>query len=314
MAKGISMKIAIMGAGALGGYFGGRLSVAGVDVTLIARGAHLRAIQTDGLYIDSPNGDVHLTGIAATDDPATVGTVDYVLVFVKNYDLDAALIQARPMIGADTCIATFQNGISAPTVAAGIYGDDRVLGGAAWIPGYIEAPGRIKHTDTKDTLSFGALSPAGKTYEQPLFDALTLAGTHPRIEPDIEAALWSKFVLLAATSAVTTLTRLTIGEVNDHEKTKALMRRAIEEASAVALAVCPNLPPDLADQQFAYYEHIDGQVRASMCTDLLNGKRLELDWFSGEILRQAEKHKLATPVHEVALAALWPYRDGPLAL
>lgn len=305
------MRIAILGAGALGAYFGARLHAAGIKVALIARGAHLEAIRQHGLYVDSPKGDLHLTDIVATDNPAETGVVDYVLAFVKNYDLAQALQQAQPMIGENTCIATFQNGITAPSVAAEMFGADRVLGGAAWIPGYISEPGRIKHTDTKDTLTFGALNAEGRRFEPPLFDALTAAGTRPEISDDIEAALWMKFVMLAATSAVSALTRLTFGEVNQHPKTKDLMLQAIHEAAEVALSVRPDLPQDLAAQQMGYYENINGQVRASMCTDLLNGKRLELDWFSGQIVRLGQEHGIATPVHQVALAALWPYRDGP---
>jgi len=305
------MRIAILGAGALGAYFGARLHAAGIEVALIARGAHLEAIRHDGLYVDSPNGDLHLTDILATDDPSEIGVVDYVLVFVKNYDLEQALQQARPMIGPSTCVATFQNGITAPHVAANMFGADQVLGGAAWIPGYISAHGRIKHTDTKDTLTFGALSAEGRRFEQPLFDSLKTAGTRPEISEEIEAALWTKFVMLAATSAVSALTRLTFGEVNQHPKTKQLMLRAITEAADVALSVRPDLPQDLAAQQMGYYENMNGQVRASMCTDLINGKRLELEWFSGQIVRLGQERGVATPVHEVALAALWPYRNGP---
>ena len=306
------MRIAIMGAGALGAYFGARLFDAGYDVTLIARGAHLDAIVSDGLYVDSPNGKLHLKDIPATDDPTKVGVVDCILFFVKNYDLDAALEQASPMIGPDTFAATFQNGITAPNVAANVLGGDRVLGGAAWIPGYIEAPGRIKHTDTKDTLSFGALTDEGRKNEQPLFAALTAAGTHPAISEDIEAALWTKFVMLGATSAVSALTRLTFGQINEVAETKDLMHRAILEVTNVARAVRPDLPGDLADQQWAFYLGIDGQVQASMCTDLMNGKPLELDWFSGEICRQGKKHNVPTPVHDTALAALLPYRNGAI--
>lgn len=307
------MRIAIMGAGALGAYFGARLADSGLDVTLIARGAHLEAIQNDGLFIESPNGDLHLKDIAATDDPSKVGHVDAVLFFVKNYDLEGALEQARRMIGRDTFIATFQNGITAPDVAARYFGRDKVLGGAAWTPGYISAPGRIKHTDTKDTLAFGALTEAGKVHEQVLFDLLTRAKTRPAISENIETALWTKFVMLGATSAVSALTRLTFGEINQEPLTHELMHRAMREAADVARAVLPELPADLGDQQIAFYEGIDGQVRASMCTDLLNGKRLELDWFSGEIVRRAMDHGVSTPVHETALAALWPYRNGALS-
>ncbi len=299
-----------MGAGALGAYFGARMHESGFDVTLIARGAHLDAIQRDGLFVDSPNGDLHLTDIKATDAPEDVGVVDCVLFFVKNYDLDDALKQTAPMVGDQSFVAAFQNGVTAPSVAAKAYGEDRVLGGAAWIPGYIEAPGRIKHTDTKDTLSFGALSPEGRVHEQRLFDVLKKAGTRPAIADDIELALWSKFVMLAATSAVSTLTRLTFGEINQVPEAFELMRRSTMEAAEVARAACPDLPVSLGQDQFDFYTNINGQVRASMCTDLLNGKKLELDWFSGEIVRHGKMYGISTPVHEIALAALAPYRNG----
>ena len=304
------MRIAIMGAGALGAYFGARLHQAGYDVTLIARGAHLKAIQSEGLFVDSPNGNAHLKNIKATDTPSDVGVADCVLVFVKNYDLEDALVQASPMIGPSSFVATFQNGITAPKLAAQHFGEERVLGGTAWIPGYIDAPGRIVHTDTKDTLAFGALSPEGRKFEQTLFDALTAAATTPSIAEDIEAALWTKFVMLAATSAVSTLTRLTFGEINEHSKTLDLMHQAIGEAAKVAQAACPSLPMDLAERQLEFYRSIDGRVRASMCTDILNGKPLELEWFSGEIVSHAQKHGISTPLHEITLGALWPYRNG----
>ncbi len=307
------MRIAIMGAGALGAYFGARLFDAGYDVTLIARGAHLNAIRTDGLFVDSPNGNLHLADIPATDDPSQVGHVDCLLFFVKNYDLDGALEQAALMIGPDTFVATFQNGITAPHVAAKALGAERVLGGAAWIPGYIEAPGRIKHTDTNDTLSFGALVDQGRVHEKKLLKALKDAGTRPAVAETIEDALWAKFVMLAATSAVSTLTRLTFGEIRDEPKTKALMHQSLLEAAKVARAVRPDLPDDLAEKQFEFFLGMGDQVRASMCTDFLNGKRLELDWFSGEIVRRGKEHSIATPVHEVTVAALWPYRNGALS-
>ena len=304
------MKIAIIGAGALGAYFGARLHQAGHKVSFVARGAHLIAMQKTGLYIDSPNGDAHFNDIHATDDCDSIGHAEAVLFFVKNYDLEGALQQARPLVGPNSFVATFQNGISAPHVAAGVFGADRVLGGAAWTPGYISEPGRIKHTDTKDTLSFGALTNAGRLHAQTLKQALLDAKTRPEIVTDIEDALWTKFVLLGATSAISALTRLTFGQINADPITCDLMKRAIFEVANVARAVRPNLPDDLGAQQLAYYKAINGQVRASMSTDILAGKRLELDWFSGEIVRQGQRLGVPTPVHDVALAALWPYRNG----
>ncbi|MBD3677002.1 MAG: 2-dehydropantoate 2-reductase [Rhodobacteraceae bacterium] len=304
------MRFAVMGAGALGAYFGGRLAAAGYDVTLIARGAHLEALRRDGLRIESPRGDLHLPNIAATDDPNSVGEVDSILFFVKNYDVRTAAEALRPMLGGDTFVATFQNGVTAPGEVAEVIGKERVIGGVARIPAEVSAPGMIKHTDPADTLLIGEMEGPVTDRARALHEALVKAGTRPEISEDIEAALWQKFVLLSATSAITCLTRLNFGQIAAHPGTADLMRQAMEETAAVARALRPDLPADMAEVQYQAYRSMDGGVRSSMYTDLAAGKRLELDWISGEVVRRGEALGVETPLHRIVLAALSPYAQG----
>lgn len=304
------MHIAIMGAGALGGYFGGRLAAAGHQVDLIARGAHLAAIRAHGLRIESPKGDLHVPGIRATDDPADVGPVDAVLFFVKNYDVEQAAAALAPMLGADTFVVTFQNGVSAPDRVADIIGQGRVVPGVARIPAAVRAPGIIEHRAAMDTLIFGETDGVISARCEQLAAALRDAGTDPVVSTDILAELWGKFVLQSATSAITAMTRLTFGQVRAVPETATLLRRAMQETADVGRAIHPAFAPDMAAQQYAAFEAMPGNVKASMQDDLLRGKRLELPWISGDVVRLGRAHGVATPVHEVAYGVLLPFVDG----
>lgn len=306
------MRIAIMGAGALGGYFGARLAGAGADVTLIARGAHLRAMQADGLRVISPKGDgfVPPETLQASGDPGAIGPVDLVLLFVKLPDVAGALAAMAPMMGAATRIATFQNGVSAPAMAAEAYGAGRVIPGVARIPAVISAPGVIQHRSGDDPLAFGPLAPESGPHAEALLAAFRAAHVSAEIAPDIEVALWEKFVMQSATAAVTCLTRLDFGGVRAHAASADLMRRAMEETAAVGRAECSRLAPDVAARQYQAFEAMPGGVKASMLDDIEAGKPLELDWISGEVVRLGRKHGIATPVHEVAMGALGPYAEG----
>ena len=304
------MRIAIMGAGALGGYFGARLAASGADVWLIARGAHLAAMQAKGLHLHSPNGDLFLPHVQATDDPAQVGPVDAVLCFVKTYDLAEAAHQMQPLLGPDTVVATFQNGVSAPGIVAKVVGADRVLPGVARIPAEIASPGVIHHTGPGDRLIFGGQGARLERAAARLHGALNKAGTDPVLSKDIERELWDKFVLQSATSAVTSLTRLTFGQICAEPQTEALVRRAMDETATVARAVHPRFPADMVTAQVDAFHGLGGTATSSMANDLLRGRKLELEWISGEVVRLGRLHQVPTPVHQVALAALWPYRNG----
>lgn len=306
------MKIAVMGAGALGGYFGGRLAQAGHEVTLIARGAHLEAIQANGLKIHSPKGDAHLRGIRATGDPATVGPVDLVLFMVKNIDVESAGDAIRPMLGPETTVVTCQNGITAWERLAAIIGQQHVLPGVARIPGAITAPGEITHHAPFDMLSFG--EPGGGTSPrcEALRDALAEAGTTPVLQDNILHDLWTKFCGQSTLASMTTLTGLDIGPLRANPASRDLFFAAIEEAYAVARAALPDIPEDTVATVRDFILNLPDHMHASMLDDLRNGKPLEHEYLSGDLVRIGAEHGVPTPIHSVLYAALKPIAD-PLA-
>lgn len=306
------MRIAIMGAGALGSYFGARLAASGADVALIGRGTHLDAMRADGLWVESPKGDWH-GRVTATDDPAKVGPVDCILLFVKTYDVAQACADMAPMIGPNTFIVPFQNGVTAPALVAQICGAGRVVPGLARIPAGIKTPGVVDHRSDVDTLVFGPLDPRDKasvSNAEALHKTLVAAGTTPQISADITRDLWEKFTLQSATSAICALTRADFGTILSNPQTAALIKRAMEETAAVGRSEHPDFPPDMAARQMEALKAFPGTVRASMLDDLERGKRLELPDISGEVARLGRKHAIATPVHDVALGALSLYAQG----
>ncbi|MFQ5622262.1 MAG: 2-dehydropantoate 2-reductase [Paracoccaceae bacterium] len=305
------MRIAIMGAGALGGYFGGRLAAAGFDVTFIARGAHLAAMKTTGLKIESPRGNLCLPQVNATDDPCEVGPVDHVLFLVKNYDVEPAAHAIAPMLGPETAVAAFQNGVSAAERLGAVIGAERVIGGVARIPADVRKPGVIRHSSAHHELVFGEFGAPASERCLHLRDALRASGVDAEVAPDIVTLLWEKFVMLSALSAVTALSRLDIGPIRNNPMSTALLRAAAEECAAVGRAVHPALDADIAERQCRFLDTMPGNVHASMLDDLERGKRLELNYLSGDIVRLGREHGIPTPVHYVAQSALQPYVDGP---
>ena len=303
------MRIAVMGAGALGGYFGGRLSQAGHDVWLIARGAHLEALRSDGLRIISPRGDAHLTDIGVTGDPEDVGEVDVVLFMVKNRDVENAAEAIKPMLGAETFVVTCQNGITAWERLGAIIGRERVIPGVARIPGEITRPGVITHTAPFDSLSFAEPDGAPSDRTQRLFEALQDAGTSPVIVDNILHDLWTKFCGQSTLASLTTITGLDIGPLRETPETAALFRDAIQEAHNVAKAVVPDLPDNLTDVNWEWVHNLPEHMHASMLDDLRNGKPIELEYLSGDVVRLGREHSVPTPIHRTLYAALKPIAD-----
>lgn len=202
------MKIAVMGAGALGGYFGGRLAAAGADVSFIARGAHLEALRSNGLKIESPLGDLHLPKVNATSDPADVGPVDMVLFLVKLYDTEEAARAIAPLLGPETSIVTFQNGVNSSERIGRIAGEGRIIPGIAVIPADVRAPGIVRHSGPFARLVFGEPDGSESTRCKALLDLLKSAGIDAEAVANIQVRVWEKFIKLSTLSAITTLTRL----------------------------------------------------------------------------------------------------------
>jgi len=303
------MKIAVLGAGGVGGYFGARLAAAGEEVHFVARGAHLDAMINDGLVVNSALGDIHLKPVQATDDPASIGPVDLIVVAVKLYDTEAVLPACQVMLGPDTSIVSFQNGISAArdlTVA----GAERVYGGVTYILSTIGAPGVIDHVGTIARLIIGELDGQPSARTDAFRTACEGAGIDILVSGNITGEIWSKFTFLAALSGVTTLLRMPVGRIRADDDTRAFFRAAVDEAVAVARACCVALPGDAVDRHMATFDNLDAEFTSSMLYDLEHGNRLELSWLSGTIVDHGRREGVPTPVHKAIYAALKLHADG----
>jgi len=303
------MKIAIFGSGGVGGYFGGRLAAAGEDVTFLARGAHLNAMQRDGLYIESPQGAVHLPKVQATDRPQAIGPVDVVLFTVKLYDVDASAATLAPLIGPDTVVITLQNGVDAMDMVAKHAGAAHVAGGAAYIVAVIDQPGHIRHTIAQQ-LVFGERDGRRSDRLIAFEDAGKRAGFQAKATEDVQAALWTKFVRLATWSGMTTATRSPMGVIRDTPETFALMVAAIEEVIAVGRAHGVKLPADLMDTTLTMIQNFPAASKSSMLEDFERGNRLELPWLSGAVVRLGREAGVPTPIHQFITAILTPFVNG----
>jgi 2-dehydropantoate 2-reductase len=304
------MRIAVMGTGAVGGYFGGRLAAAGEDVTFIARGAHLEALRQRGLAIHSALGDAAIAPCQASDDAAAIGLVDLVIFTVKLYDTEAAAEAIRPLIGPETGVVTFQNGITGSEVLARRLGAEHVLGGVAKIAAVIAEPGVIRHTGTMAELMFGELDGTSSARVATLGAALEAAGVQHTASADIRREIWDKMVFLSTFAGLTSLIRLPIGPIRSDPETRGLLRDGLAEALAVAHAAGAGLPEDLVDQILERIDRLPYEMKSSMLQDLEGGRRLELAWLSGTLARMGRDLGIATPVHASIAAALKLHAEG----
>lgn len=303
------MRIAIVGSGGLGGYFGGRLAAAGADVVFFARGAHLEALRANGLRIESPKGNVHLPRVTATDDPASVGTVDAAFFAVKLYDTDSAMPLLGPLIRDDTVVIPFQNGVESIDMLSRAVGRPHVAGGTAYVHASIAEPGVIRHV-ALDRLIFGELNGTRSARLERLLDLCLDAGVSPTLSERIEVDIWSKFVHLSAMSGMTTVTRCTIGEIRDDPDLFAMWQAAAAESMAVARAKGIDLPAGLVDELTALVRQLPAESRSSMLADLEHHRRLELPWLSGAVVRMGRALGVDTPVHRFIATVLRPHVDG----
>ena len=304
------MKIAVMGAGGVGGYFGAKLAASGEEVHFIARGAHLEAMRRDGLRVHSANGDVLIKPVKARNDPAAVGPVDLVLIAVKLWSTGDALRDAKPMVGPGTAVVSFQNGVVAVDDIAKAFGKERTLGGVANIAAVIEKPGVIRHTGTMAILTAGELEGKASARVKAFVDACIKAGIQARSSDDIRKTIWEKYVFLVAASAMTTLTRLPLGAVREDPDTRALTRQIMSEVVAVGKAKGVHLESDMPDKLLERLDTMPREMVASMLGDLERGNRLELPWLSGGVAEMGKDLGIATPANGFVLAALKHYING----
>jgi len=303
------VRIAIFGSGGVGGYFGGRLAAAGEDVTFLARGAHLTALQRDGLRITSPLGDVHVARVQAADRPQAVGPVDVVLFTVKMYDVDASAATLAPLIGPDTVVIALQNGVDAMEMVSRHVGAHHVAGGAAYIVAVIDEPGHIRHTIAQQ-LVFGERD-GRKSERLVAFEQAGIrAGFQARVSTNVDVDLWVKFVRLATWSGVTTATRSPMGVVRDTPETYELMMAAIEEVIAVGKAKGIAFPADLMEGTISIIKNFPPNSKSSMLEDIERGRRLELPWLSGAVVRIGKEVGVPTPIHQFITTVLTPFVNG----
>ena len=304
------MRIAVVGAGGTGGYFGGLLARAGDDVTFIARGAHLETLRARGLTLESSLAGTFTVPVQATDDPRGVGPVDLILFCVKTYDTDAAAASVRPLIQPETTLLSLQNGVDNEERIARLSGHPSGVGGVAYVVSAIKAPGLVAQTAGPGKIVLGELGGGESARTERLRDALQRAGIAAEVHPDIRAVLWQKSLFICAFSGVTALTRLPIGTVLADPATRALFRGTSEEVEAIARAIGIGLPDDCVEQALATASAVEPWGRGSLYGDLAGGRRLELEGLNGEVVRRGGELGIETPLNFAIYAALRPYVDG----
>lgn len=300
------MRIAVFGVGGVGGYFGGRLAQAGHEVALIARGAHLEAIRSDGLRIASPRGDALIRPAIATSDPAEVGPVDLVLVGVKSWQMAEAARAMGPLIGPETAALPLLNGVEASDILAAALGPGHALGGLCRIIAMIAGPGQIRHAGLEPTVLFGELDNRRTPRVEQMLAAFTEAGVQAQIPADIQVAIWEKFMLIAAWSSIGAVTRVPVGAWRSLPETRALAEQALAETVALAHARGVNLSPTKIAASLAFFDAAPSGGTASMQRDIADGRPSELDDLGGAVVRLAAAAGVATPIHKTLYAALLP--------
>lgn len=301
------MRIAIFGSGGVGGYFGGRLAEAGETVSFIARGPHLAAMRERGLRVASIAGDFTITPVTVTDDPATIGPVDAVLLAVKAWQISEAARAMGPLIGPDTMVVPLENGVEAPEELTAVLGAGHALGGLCRILAYLTGPGEIRHAAIEPSVSFGELDGRVSERATALLGAFERAkGVKADIPEDIRAAMWSKFLFIAPVSGLGAVTRMPIGVTRSMPETRRMLVEALEEIVLLAGALGVSLPADAVQKTLAFTDAIPPDGTSSMQRDMMEGRPSELEAQVGAVVRLAERAGIDVPVHKFFLAALLP--------
>ncbi|MBI3741355.1 MAG: 2-dehydropantoate 2-reductase [Chloroflexi bacterium] len=298
------MKIAVMAAGGIGGYFGGLLAKNGNDVTFIARGEHLRAMRAQGLRVKSIDAEFSIQPARATDDPSHVGVVDWIIFAVKTYDTESAARAIQPMVGEQTTVVTFQNGVDAYDQIGAVTGKDKVIAAPVQIESFIAAPGVIAQTSSFRSVSVGEMNGAITPRVEWLVEQLKRNKVDASASDQMPAPLWTKLLFLASFSGLTTLARTEGATLLKSANAQIVLRAAMQEVYAVARAYNVNLAPDLVEQRMKFALNVPPGMTSSMHKDLLAGKRLEIDALSGAVVLLGAAKNIATPVHQTIYAAL----------
>jgi 2-dehydropantoate 2-reductase len=300
------MRIAVFGAGGVGGYFGGRLALAGEELVFIARGENLRLLQSQGLQVDSIKGDFVVKPVQATDNPRRVGEVDFVLVAVKGWQVPEAALVMQPMVGPHTGVVPLGNGVEAPAQLAAALGSEPVLGGLCRISAFIAEPGHIRHVGLEPFVAFGELDNRSTTRVEALRQAFERAGVMVSVPPDIRVAMWEKFVFIVAVSGVGAVARAPVGALRSLPETRQLLERAVQEAVAMGRARKIALPEDAAARTMTVIDSLEPSVIPSMQRDIVEGRPSELGSQNGAVVRMGLELGIPTPTHRFIYHSLLP--------
>ena len=303
------MRIAAMGAGGVGGYFGARLQQARHDVVFFARGKHLAVLKDKGLTLKSPLGAAQLK-VQVFADPAETAPVDVVMFAVKLWDTESAAERLRPIVGPRTIVIPFQNGVESVDRLKKVLPEESILGGSAYIATRIAAPGVIEHIGTMAGLEFGALHSSQRAAAEAFLAACQGAGINAKMSEDIVRVIWQKFIFLVGLSGATALARVPLGTVRSDPELAWLFEQAMRETWRLARARGVAVPDDFVDGRLAFAQTLPAEMRASMAHDLEAGGKLEAPWLCGAVARMSAQAGLEAPVNRAIYAALKPYVDG----
>jgi 2-dehydropantoate 2-reductase len=300
------MRIAIYGAGGVGGYYGGRLAQSGHDVTFIARGDHLRAIQQRGLSVTSPRGDFTIRPAQATADPLAVGPVELVIVGIKTWQVPAAAVAMRPLVGPLTMVLPLQNGVEAADQIVAELGPEPVLGGVTRIFSAVVGPGEIHDRGGPANIVFGELDGPVRPRTERLLAVLTGAGIAAEITTDVRRTLWEKFLFVVSLGAVGAVSRAPVGALRSLPETREMLETCMGEIAAVAQARGITLAEGLIGANMAFLDGLPAEADSSLQRDVIAGRPSELDAWSGAVVRFGRAAGVPTPTHEVIYRALRP--------
>jgi 2-dehydropantoate 2-reductase len=303
------MRVAIMGSGGVGGVFGARLAHGGADVVFIARGEHLAALRERGLSIEGPI-PLHLPRVDATDDPAAIGRIDFVLFAVKLWDTEAALEQMKPLVGPQTTVISFQNGVEKDRALGRVFDAKQIMGGIAYIAATIARPGVIRQTGRNQRLVFGEFDGVRSDRAKALLEACRRGEIDAAISADIRREIWEKYVFLVGLSSTTAAMRSPIGKIRENPETRAFLLDLMREVVAVGQAEGVALPPDSADERLAFADGLPYEMTSSMHNDLENGRRLEIRWLAGGVVELGKAHGVPTPLNRAIAATLALHAAG----
>ena len=307
------MRIAIMGSGGVGGVFGARLAKGGADVTFIARGAHLEAMRKSGLRIEGGKAPITLPKVKATDDPSSIGRVDMILFAVKLGDTESAARTLLPLIGPETGLISFQNGVQKDDMLRPIVGEAALIGGVSYVSAAITAPGVVTQTGAMQGLAFGEFDGRRSQRVEDFLSACMAGGIDATISPDINLVIWQKFAFLAAVAGATTSMRAPIGAIRDNPLTRQFLLGLIQEIVAVGRARGIGFADNFVEERMRFADTLPAGMIASMYHDLQGGKPLELQWLNGAVADLGTAEGVPTPLNRAVRDVLILHAKGRMA-